>query len=72
MAVHKSLRDESIWHSHTYVGMEGGAQLEVKIIPWLSVFAEEKTTFLSFDPFLTNDLTKGFGMTGLVGLKVRF
>lgn len=72
MAVHKSLRDESIWHSHTYVGMEGGAQLEVKIIPWLSVFAEEKTTFLSFDPFLTNDLTKGFGMTGMVGLKVRF
>ena len=72
MAVHKSLRDESFWHSHTYVGMEGGAQLEVKILPWLSAFAEEKTTFLSFDPFLTNEITKGFGMTGLVGLKVRF
>lgn len=72
MAVHQELGDESFWHSHTYVGMEGGAQLEVKILPWLSGFAEEKTTFLSGDPFLTNDFTQGFGMTGLVGLKVRF
>jgi hypothetical protein len=72
MAVHQALGDKSIWHAHTYVGMEGGAQLEVKILSWLSAFAEEKTTFLSGDPFLTNDFTQGFGMTGLVGLKVRF
>ena len=72
MAVHKELNDTSFWHAHTYVGMEGGAQLELKILPWLSAFAEEKTTFLSGDPFLTNDFTQGFGMTGLVGLKVRF
>ena len=72
MAVHKELGDESFWHAHSYVGMEGGAQLEVKILPWLSAFAEEKTTFLSSDPFVTNDFTQGFGMTGLVGLKVRF
>ena len=72
MAVHKELGDESFWHAHSYVGMEGGAQLEVKILPWLSAFAEEKTTFLSSDPFVTNDFTQGFGMTGLVGLKVKF
>ena len=72
LAVHKELGDESFWHAHTYVGMEGGAQLELKILPWLSAFAEEKTSFLSGDPFLTNDFTQGFGMTGLVGLKVRF
>lgn len=72
MAAHKVLDDNSIWHAHTYVGMEGGAQLELKILPWLTTFAEEKTTFLSGDPFLTNDFTQGFGMTGLVGLKVRF
>ena len=72
MAVHQELGDESFWHAHTYVGMEGGAQLELKILPWLSTFAEEKTTFLSGDPFLTNDFTQGFGMTGFVGLKVRF
>lgn len=72
MAAHKVLDDASIWHAHTYVGMEGGAQLELKILPWLTTFAEEKTTFLSGDPFLTNDFTQGFGMTGLVGLKVRF
>ena len=72
MAVHQGLGDESFWHAHTYVGMEGGAQLEVKILPWMSAFAEEKTMFLSGDPFLTNDFTQGFGMTGLVGLKVRF
>ena len=72
MAVHQELGDESFWHAHTYVGMEGGAQLEVKILPWLSAFAEEKTTFLSGDPFVTNDFTQGLGMTGFVGLKVRF
>lgn len=72
MAVHKELGDESFWHAHSYVGMEGGAQLEVKILPWLSAFAEEKTTFLSSDPFVTNDFTQGFGMTGLIGLKMRF
>ena len=72
MAAHKVLDDASLWHAHTYVGMEGGAQLELKILPWLTTFAEEKTTFLSGDPFLTNDFTQGFGMTGLVGLKVRF
>lgn len=72
MAVHQALGDKSVWHAHTYVGMEGGAQLEVKILPWMSAFAEEKTMFLSGDPFLTNDFTQGFGMTGLVGLKVRF
>lgn len=72
MAVHQELGDESFWHAHTYVGMEGGAQLEVKILPWMSAFAEEKTLFLSGDPFLTNDFTQGFGMTGLFGLKVRF
>ena len=72
MAAHKVLDDNSIWHAHTYVGMEGGAQLELKILPWLTTFAEEKTAFLSGDPFLTNDFTQGFGMTGLVGLKVRF
>ena len=71
MAAHKVLDDASLWHAHTYVGMEGGAQLELKILPWLTTFAEEKTTFLSGDPFLTNDFTQGFGMTGLVGLKVR-
>ena len=72
MAVHQELGDESFWHAHTYVGMEGGAQLEVKILPWLLAFAEEKTTFLSGDPFVTNDFTQGLGMTGFVGLKVRF
>ena len=72
MAVHQELGDESFWHAHTYVGMEGGAQLEMKILPWLSAFAEEKTTFLSGDPFVTNDFTQGLGMTGFVGLKVRF
>ena len=72
MAVHQELGDESFWHAHTYVGMEGGAQLELKILPWLSAFAEEKTTFLSGDPFVTNDFTQGLGMTGFVGLKVRF
>ena len=72
MAVHQELGDESIWHAHTYMGMEGGAQLELKLTQWLSAFAEEKTTFLSGDPFVTNDFTQGFGMTGLVGLKVRF
>ncbi len=72
MAVHQELGDESFWHAHTYVGMEGGAQLELKILPWLSTFAEEKTTFLSGDPFVTNDFTQGLGMTGFVGLKVRF
>jgi len=69
--VHEELRDESIWHAHTYVGMEGGAQLELNLTTHLSVFAEEKTVFLSVDPFITNDFTQGFGMTGLVGLKVR-
>ena len=72
MAAHKVLDDNSIWHAHTYVGMEGGAQLELKILPWLTTFAEEKTTFLSGDPFVTNDFTQGLGMTGFVGLKVRF
>ncbi len=72
MAVHEARGDESFLHAHTYVGMEGGAQIEVRILPWLSAFVEEKTTFLSGDPFLTNDFTQGFGMTGLVGMKVRF
>ena len=71
MAVHEELRDKSIWHAHTYIGMEGGAQLELNLTNHLSVFAEEKTVFLSVDPFITNDFTQGFGMTGLVGLKVR-
>ncbi|MBR5714962.1 MAG: outer membrane beta-barrel protein [Bacteroidales bacterium] len=71
MAVHQEMGAESFWHAHTYVGMEGGAQLELKISKHLSVFAEEKTLFLSSDPFITNDFTQGFGMTGLVGVKVR-
>ena len=71
LSVHELPDDRSLWHAHSYVGMEGGAQLELRLSNHLSVFAEEKTMFLSVDPFLTNDFTQGLGMTGLVGLKVR-
>lgn len=69
LAVHPEF-DTSLWHAHSYVGMEGGARLELRLSRHLSLYVEEKTLFVPGNAFLSPDVTQGFSMMGMAGLRV--
>jgi hypothetical protein len=72
LASHKDNGGESIWHSHSYIGIEGGAQLELMLNKHWSVFVEEKSVCIPGDRFVTPDYTQSINFMGTAGMKVKF